>query len=241
MRENRAMMWEAVDAADDTVELREAVIQACLHLTRLRFFLGTYGNVSVRVQDGLLITPSAVCYDTMAPDDFVVVSWDGTQVLRGHRVPSSETEMHRRLMLRRPDLGAFIHTHSTYASTLSCVGRSIPACVEDMAQLIGGDVRCAPYVCGSFHDELAEGACRTIGEDSAAVLLANHGSVVGGRRLAEAVVACEVLEKAAAMTVHAAPFGGVIPMPPEMVIEERQRFLYRYGRVADGALTQRRV
>ena len=230
------MRYESVSPSADTVELRQAIIDGCMRLLAHRFFIGTYGNVSVRVEDGLMVTPSALPYETLEPDDMVVVDWKGAAVLRGRRVPSSETEMHRRLLLFRSDLGAIVHTHSPFASALACAHRGIPVCVEDMAHLIGGEVRCAPYVCGSDHVELADIACEYMGEDSTAVLLANHGVIVGGRNLAEAMMACEVIEKAAQITLLAGMCGGVTSLTPEMVTEERQRLLYRYGRKADGAL-----
>ena len=100
----------------DTNELREAVIRTCLLMRdRLGYFVGTWGNISVRVEDGLLVTPSRMSYDAIAADDLVVVGWEGG-VLRGHRVPTSEMELHRQVLRRRPDLGALVHSHSPWAS-----------------------------------------------------------------------------------------------------------------------------
>lgn len=215
--------------ARDTVELRQAVIEACRFLSRLGYTIGTWGNVSVRLEEGLLITPSRLDYEVMRPEDLVVVSWTGEK-LRGERVPSSETELHCLLLRQRPDLGAIIHIHSPYLSTLACAQRSLPVCVEDMAQIIGGEVRCTPYVPGGQHQNLAKAACETIAPGANAVLLANHGAVVGGRDLAEALVACQVLEKAALIYLMAASVGGSFILPPDRVAEERYRYLYKYGK-----------
>lgn len=180
----------------------------------------------------MLITPSRVPYHSMVADDLVVVSWEGHRI-RGQRLPSSEMQVHRVLLLRRPDLGAIVHTHSPYASAFACAQRTIPVCVEDMAQIIGGEVCCARYVPGGRHKELAQAAWEEMGEEAAAVSLANHGPVVGGRDLAEAVVAARVLEKAAQLAIFASALGQCVIISPEHVREERLRFLYKYGREED--------
>ncbi|MCE5323564.1 class II aldolase/adducin family protein [bacterium] len=212
----------------DSLQLRQEIIKACLHLSEIGQFIGTWGNISVRVEEGFVITPSAVDYTTMTPEDFVVVSMDGQKV-SGQAVPSSETELHRRLLAIRPDLGAFVHTHAPYATCLACAHKSLPVIVEDMAQIIGGEVRCTRYASGGRSKDLSEEACAVIGDDSSAVLLANHGAVIGGRTLGEAVTACRILEKAAFIYISAAAIGGAHPIPEECIIEERNRLLYRYG------------
>lgn len=209
--------------------LREEIVAACRHLVAFGQVIGTWGNISVRVTDGLLITPSRVPYHDMRPEDLVVVSWEGEK-LSGSRPPSSELELHRALLCSRPDFGSLVHTHSPYASALACTRRSLPVCVEDMAQILGGEVRCARYVPGGRHRELAAAAWDALGTASAAVLLANHGAVAGGRDLAEAVVAVQVLEKAAFLYATASLLGGCELIPPDFVAEERDRFLHRYGK-----------
>ena len=89
----------------DSNELRESIIRTCLFLRdRLGYFVGTWGNVSVRVEDGLLVTPSRMSYDAIRAEDLVVAGWEGG-IVRGHRVPTSELELHRRILRQRPDIG----------------------------------------------------------------------------------------------------------------------------------------
>lgn len=217
----------------DTNELREAVIRTCLLMRdRLGYFVGTWGNISVRVEDGLLVTPSRMSYDAIAADDLVVVGWEGG-VLRGHRVPTSEMELHRQVLRRRPDLGALVHSHSPWASVCACARRSIPVLTDDMAEVIGGEVRCAGHVPAGRHRELAQAAAESIGPDACAVLLGNHGVVAGGRDLAEAVVASQFVEKAAMILIQAEAIGGAWPIAEEAWREERHRYLYKYGRPED--------
>lgn len=220
--------------SEDTVELRSSVIAACLRMRELGYFIGTWGNIGVRTQRGLLVTPTRLDYDLMRPDDLVLVDWQG-QRIGGHRLPSSEMELHRQVLMHRTDLGAVVHTHSQYATAIAAAGRSIPACVEDLAQIIGGAVRCSTYVPGGRHRELATAACAALGETSAAALLANHGAICGGRTLAEAVVAAQVLEKAALVFILAESLGGAVTIPASLVAEERDRFLHKYGTPADQA------
>ncbi len=217
----------------DSVELRQEVIRTCLLMRdRLGYFIGTWGNISVRVEDGALVTPSRMMYDNLTPDDLVVVGWD-CGVLRGSRLPTSEFELHRQILRKRPDLGALIHSHSPWASVCACAGRSIPVLTDDMAEVIGGEVRCAGHVAAGRHRELAQAAADAIGPDACAVLLGNHGVVAGGRDLAEAVVACQFVEKAAMILVHGQALGGAHPIPEKLSREERDRYLHKYGKPED--------
>ena len=222
-----------VTPLEDTIALRQKVIDTCfLMRDRLGYFVATWGNISVRLADGLLVTPSRMNYEGLEPKDLVVVAWEGG-VLRGERLPTSEMELHRQVLLERPDLGALIHSHSRWASVCACAHKTIPVLVDDMAEVIGGEVRCAPYVPAGRHRQLAEAAREAIGPDAGAVLLGNHGVVAGARDLDEAVVACQFVEKAAMILVHAKSLGGARPIPEALWREERDRYLYKYGKRED--------
>lgn len=222
------MKHEPIAPLPDTLELREEIIGACIFLMDIGFCIGTWGNIAVRVEDGLMVTPSRIDFRTMAPDDLVTISWEGKQIA-GDRLPTSEAELHRMVLLHRPDLGASVHSHSPYASAVSAARKSIPVCLEDMSQIIGGEVMCAEYTPAGRHKSLAEAAVSVMGDHAAAVLLANHGPIVCGRTLAEALTAAQVLEKSAMAFLSAIPLGGCVPIPDELVREERYRFLYKYG------------
>lgn len=230
MQHKPAMQFE------DSLGLRREVIDACRHLHQNHHFIATWGNISVRLKEGMLITPSAFDYEEMQPDDLVIISWDEMKVIQGNRLPSSETQLHWALLKRRPDLGAAIHTHSRFLTALACAGRSLPVCVEDMAQIGGGEIKCTSYIPGSKHKEVAEAACDAIGSESMAILLGNHGPVICGRTPAEAVTAVEIMEKAAMSYIFASILGGCRTIPDDNVREERYRFLYKYGKAEDDAL-----
>jgi len=129
-------------------------------------------------------------------------------------------------------VGAMIHSHSPYATAVSCLHLAIPPFAEDLVQIIGGQVNCTRYVPAGQHTRIAEEVANTIGDENA-VLLANHGVMCCGRDLEEAFVASQILEKAAFMMLAAAAKGEVIPIPEEHVRSERHRFLYKYGTASD--------
>ena len=214
-------------ADDQYLSLKTEIVETCRLLEELGYFVGTWGNISVRVPEGFIVTPSRVSYALIEPSDFVIVSLEGA-VVAGHRLPSSETEIHRAVFNKKGDARAIIHSHSPYATAVSCLHQSIPVFVEDMSQIIGGEVRCTRYVPAGQHQRIAEEVGNTIGEENG-VLLANHGVLCCGRDLDEALVANRILEKAAMMMLVAGGRDRVVPIPEELVRAERHRFLYKYG------------
>lgn len=219
---------------DDYRDLKQSIINACLRLQAIGYLVGTYGNASARVPGGLIVTPSRVDYEQITPDDMVVVSNDG-RVLAGQRPPSSETSVHRLIFNARPDIHAVFHTHSLYATALSCVHGTIPVIVEEQSQVIGAEIRCTRYVPAGQHLALGMEAAGTLG-NSNAVLLANHGVVACGRSIDEAVFTAQVAERVAHMYLLTRAVGMPVPIPQEFVDSERERWLYKYGTAADRAI-----
>jgi L-fuculose-phosphate aldolase len=220
---------DAEHVSADSIVTRLAMIDACRQMSAEGLFVGTWGNISVRTGRGLLVTPSRLPIEEMEPEDMVLVSFTGEK-LDGRRLPSSETELHRVVLAGAPHLGALIHIHSRAVMALAALRRDLPVCSEEMAQILGGPARCAAYVPAGHHQALAQAVSAVMnGGDVCAALLANHGGLAGGRDLAEAMVASRVLEKAAWLYLAAAAVGDVHPIPPELVEEERRRYLYKYG------------
>jgi len=211
--------------------LKQEIIATCLKLEELGFTIGTYGNVSARVTEGLLVTPSRVDYAAMTPEDIVTVSLSG-EVLNGIRLPSSEMDVHRLVYVNRPDVGGVIHSHSLYATALSCLHDTVPVMVEEQSQVIGDEIRCTQYVPAGQHLALGEEVARALGSSNA-VLLANHGTLSCGRSLAEALFATRITERIAQMRLMTLDSGSIVPIPEEYVRSERERWLYKYGTQAD--------
>lgn len=212
---------------------KRSIIAACLQLEAEGYIIGTYGNVSVRAAEGLIITPSRVSYREITPADMMVVDLDGA-VLDGFRVPSSETSVHRLIYRQRPDVGAVLHTHSLYATAAATLCATIPVIVEEQSQVIGDAIACTNYVPAGQHEALGAEVARALG-GSNAVLLANHGIVVCGRTIDEALFACTVAERVAQMYLLARAAGMPATIPARDVQSERDRWLYKYGTSADHA------
>lgn len=208
---------------------REEVIEACKWLQNNQYVFGTWGNISLRLDDGnILITPSKVPYDTMRPDDLVVLAPDGS-VVSGHRLATSERELHRGIMNARADVGAIIHFHSTFAMAAAATGEDIPPLSEEMCQLIGGSIPITKhFVASEKHLELGMEATRCIGQKNG-LLLRNHGPVACGRTLDEAKVCCQVIEKSAQMYLMLRN-SSFFPVEEQWVEAGRNYFLYGYGK-----------
>lgn len=152
---------------------------------------GTAGNVSVRSGDGFYITPTGMPYATLQADDIPLMALDGSH--QGSRKPSSEWRFHRDLYASRPEVGAVLHAHSPFAVSLACLRYDIPAFHYMIARFGGDSIRCADYaIFGS--PELSTAALAAMHERKAC-LLANHGLLVAGRDLAEAMALAIELEE----------------------------------------------
>ncbi len=168
---------------------RQQLLTTSRRLVELGLNRGSSGNASVRDCDGMLITPSALLVSEMTPDSMVRMDLAGT-VLQGGK-PSSEWRFHRDILAARAEINAVVHVHSTYATTIACLRRDVPA-VHYMIALAGGDsIRCTPYsVFGE--QELSDHALEAL-QARKACLLGNHGMIALGKDLDDALaVAVEV-------------------------------------------------
>ena len=167
----------------DHSELRQAIIATCLEMNELGINQGTSGNVSARIPEGLLVTPSGMPYDSLRPADIVLIDHDGSY--EGRRVPSTEWRFHYDIMRHRPDINAIVHNHALHCTTLACLRMEIPA-FHYMIAVAGGDsVRVADYARFGTQ-ELSDNALRAL-EGRTACLLANHGMIALGTDLRKAL------------------------------------------------------
>ncbi|MFI6118294.1 class II aldolase/adducin family protein [Streptomyces sp. NPDC051064] len=143
--------------------------------------VGTSGNVSARVGDIVLVTPSGVPYDRLGPGDAVGVDLEGRQVL-GDLVPTSELPLHL-AVYRGSDAAAVVHTHAVHATAVSTLVPEVPL-IHYAAALLGGPVRTAAYARYGT-PELADNMLAAL-RDRTGCLLRNHGTVTYGRTLDEA-------------------------------------------------------
>lgn len=214
--------------ADETeTALRRALIAQALKLEASGVNQGTSGNLSVRWGEGLLVTPSATPYETLAPEDIVHVRADGGF---DHRLkPSSEWRIHRDVYAARPDAGAVVHAHPPYATALAIHGREIPA-VHYMVAVAGGPtVRCAPYATYGTQ-ALSDHALAAL-EGRQACLLAHHGMLAIGPTLARAMWVALELETLARQYWLALQLGP----PPVLPDDEIARVVEKFKGYGSGA------
>lgn len=170
---------------------RDALIATARAMQPAGLNKGTSGNVSLRHGEGFYITPTGMPYDRLVADDIPFMALDGSHV--GARKPSSEWRFHRDLYAARPEVGAVLHAHSPFAVSLACLRRDIPPFHYMIARFGGDTVRCADYAL--FGSQALSDAALLAMLDRKACLLANHGLLVAGRDLDEALALAIELEE----------------------------------------------
>ncbi|MBQ6369882.1 MAG: class II aldolase/adducin family protein [Parasporobacterium sp.] len=210
------------------IDIKCAIIDVCRKMVSEGYFIGTWGNVSAREGDHIILTPSRIEYDKMRPEDLVVIDLQGN-ILEGNRVPTSEKEVHRQIYLRRKDIRGIVHSHTEKAMSVSSMSiPSVPCVVEEMSQLLGGEIPVTDrYIPAEQHLELGLAAADAI-RDKKAVILRNHGGVACGKHLAEAVLATYVMEKACGIYLNIRD-QAISIIPEQYVMSEHDRYLHRYG------------
>ncbi|MER8158478.1 class II aldolase/adducin family protein [Streptomyces sp. NPDC094472] len=198
-----------------THPLRQAwtqVVRTARRTTADGLVVGTSGNVSARVGDTVLVTPSGVPYDRLGPRDAVAVDLDGQQVL-GTLEPTSELPMHL-AVYRETDAEAVVHTHAVHATAVSTLVDELPA-IHYMTAALGGPVRVAAYALYGT-DELADAMIDAL-RDRSACLLRNHGTVVHGATLDQAYDRTAQLEWMCRVWLTAVSVPGRTPtlIPPD--------------------------
>ena len=186
-------------------DLRQRVVETARALNASGINQGTSGNVSARIDGGLLITPTSLPYEQMQPADLVALDLQGQPLHEGQRRPSSEWRLHADILRQRPEAQAVVHCHSTSATALACHGRGIPAFHYMVAVAGGVDVRCAPYALFGTQNfsDLALAAL----EGRQAALLAQHGQVTLATSLQQALRLAIEVETLARMYLQALQLG----------------------------------
>ncbi|MFJ8466734.1 class II aldolase/adducin family protein [Streptomyces swartbergensis] len=217
-RRRRGVLPEEARAWDELVTTARRTVSDGL-------VVGTSGNVSVRVGDTVLVTPSGVPYDRLEPDDVTGVGLDGRQVL-GTLAPTSELPMHL-AVYRTTGARAVVHTHAVHATAVSTLVSELPL-IHYMAAALGGPVRVAPYATYGT-DELAENMLRALA-DRSGCLLQNHGTITHGTSLDQAYDRTAQLEWMCRLWLTAASVPGLSPslLSGEQLAEAKEQ-LRGYG------------
>jgi len=212
-REGRSVLYE---------KERTLIVEMGKKLLASGLVEGTGGNCSICVDPGktFLISPSGMDYNTISPEDVVLLGWNGN-VLEGERTPSSEWELHREAYNVRVEARGVVHTHSAYAAAFSCLGKDLPP-VHYLIGYAGTSVPWTPYALfGS--PELARNAAPGL-KKSRAVLLAHHGVLAVGESLEKAYVTAEAVEYVAKIYCHACVMGEPAVLSEEDMARALRRF-----------------
>ncbi|MFE0177007.1 class II aldolase/adducin family protein [Streptomyces sp. NPDC059002] len=218
------------DPGQDAVERAWAeLVETACRTVRDGLVVGTSGNVSVRVGDTVLVTPSGVPYDRLTAKDAVGVDLQGRQLI-GDLSPTSELPMHLAIY-RNTAAGAVVHTHAVHATAVSMLVPELPA-VHYMTGILGGPARVAPYALYGT-EELAENMLHAL-RDRTGCLLQNHGTVTYGDSLSQAYDRTAQLEWMSRLWLTASSLPAHTPtlLSPVQLREAEER-LRGYGQRRD--------
>jgi L-ribulose-5-phosphate 4-epimerase len=181
---------------------------------------GSAGNVSMLVEgeEALVVTPTRLPYDGMTVEDICVVDFDLARI-EGGRKPSIETPMHIAAYQVRADVSAVIHTHQTFASALSILNLPIPPLFDEVTMTIGKTIDVVPYALSGSR-ELHDSVARKLANRCHCYILQNHGTLCVGTDLDRTFTFVELLEKSAAIYMHALATAKPVTVLPEETVAQ---------------------
>ena len=155
---------------------REKIVFEIKRMQEIGLIINTSGNISIKKDDLIAISPSGVSYNNLKSEDIVVLDKD-KKIIEGELLPSSETNLHVSIYDKYSDVSAIVHTHSLYATSVSTILKELPAIHYQIADL-GGPIKVAPYE--TFGTEALAAAVEKNLQGRKAVLMKNHGAVTVG-------------------------------------------------------------
>lgn len=183
---------------------KEQLLETAREMNAVGLNQGSAGNVSLRYEHGYLITPTGMAYDECIADDMVLMDFNGQS--SSERKPSSEWRFHQDIFLERSDVNAVVHVHSTFATTIACLGKAVPSFHYMVAVAGGKNIRCADY--HTFGTQALSDAVMTALTDRKACLMANHGMLAVGPDLKKALAMAVEVEKLCEIYWRLLPLGG---------------------------------
>jgi L-fuculose-phosphate aldolase len=190
-------------------QLRQEIVRICRMLHKKNYLAATDGNVSVRLGDQVLLTPSGVNKGMMEEDQVITVDLEG-RLLAGTGRPTSELRMHLLVYELRPEAGAVVHAHLPYATACTLAGISLlePILPEVVITLKG--IPTAAYATPGTEE--VPKAIRDFIQEFDAILLSRHGAMTVGQDLMDAYNKMEKLEHTARVVLAARLQGSVSPL-----------------------------
>jgi L-fuculose-phosphate aldolase len=204
----------------DSPNLRRLLIQYARRLTETGLTRNTSGNLSHRVEDGMIVTPTGLDYATLEADDIVLVDHEGCA--HGRRLPSSEWRFHRDILGARPEIDVVLHAHAPFATSIACLRRGIPAFHYMIAVAGGHDIRCGAYATYGT-PELSRHAVLAL-DGRKACLLANHGLIALGTDFEAALELAIEVETLAEMYWRACQIGAPVILDDAEMVRVLEKF-----------------
>jgi L-fuculose-phosphate aldolase len=205
-------------------QIREQVYETVIKIQDAGLTRLSAGNVSARTEDGLVaITPTAVKYDTMSPQDIAIVDLQGKPV-DAPRKPSSETPMHTAILRHFPAVNAICHTHSPHAIAFSMAAEEVPVANIELL-LCGAPIPVARWACPGTTGG-ADVAVEIFSQRPGlkVFLLRKHGLVAIGDSLSQAFEFAYDAEVGMQAYYYALSIGKPTPLTPEQVAEVQRRY-----------------
>lgn len=220
-------------------ELKQKVYEANMELPRRNLVTYTWGNVSgIDREKGLfVIKPSGVVYESLTPQDLVVMDLDGKQI-EGTLNPSSDTKTHLELYRAFPSIGGIVHTHSPYAVSWAQARRDIPCYGTTHADYFYGPIPCCRNLTpeeieADYEANTGKVIAETFQQRALdplyvpAVICANHGPFTWGKDAAQAVYHAVVLEEVAKMAIFTEQDCPTAGAAPQCILDKH--FMRKHG------------
>ena len=169
---------------------KNELIKTTKYLNDQNINRGSSGNLSYRITNGFMITPSSIPNNKLNQKSCVQMAFDGTY--KNKLKPSTEWRIHRDIYLKRKDIFAIIHTHPTFSTAIACMNINIPAFHYMIAVAGGNNIRCARYATFGT-EQLSKNVIKAL-DNRNACLMANHGLIVGEKDLKFATKLTEEIE-----------------------------------------------
>lgn len=178
-------------------QTREEIVRYFRKSYELGFVNMFEGNISARIGEKVLITPSQQNKETITPDMLSELSLDGELLKENGKAPSSEYRMHLALYRLRSDINAVVHVHSPFATAWAVNDRPVKGELAEVYMFFGGEIPVCSYGTPGTDNVFLDFGRYFVNEDKDAVLLANHGLVAGADSVEKAFAKAEAAEKLA--------------------------------------------
>lgn len=209
-------------------EEKQQVIETGIKLHDYHLISLSGGNVSLRINDHVLVTPSGMMYQGLKPEDIVVMDLEGN-IIEGTRRPSVDSVAILHILNHMPEVRAVIHTHQVYASAVGLFSDTLPAVVTTLVNAALGAVNVAPFSSAASLD-MGIAAVEYL-QGKRAVILKQHGVITVGGNLKEALYAAVYMEDAAKTYCVARSIGDIPELTPSQIQDAVDSFM-NYGQTS---------